>query len=759
MLKKIIAIKNVGRFLNSARVPNPQLSKVSLIYGANGFGKTTVCSVLRSLQSRDASHVSGRKTLGITAPISIELLFDEGVISFNGSAWGGAIPHIVIYDGTFIAQNVYSGESVDLDHKRNLYRVIVGAEGMALAEEEARCAAKSRAKTGEITATARIIQTHIPGELKLEQFLALPFEQDINAKIAEQEQKVGAVKQASEVKTRPGLSELQVPAPLDGIGILLSKTIENISDDAEKHLTLHLVSHGMTKANWVADGMLHADKSCPFCGQDLNGLALIAAYRAIFSETYKNFRAEIEAFQKKVEAEFGDAAIGRLTTGIERNKNAVDFWKSYCMLDQAELSAPDSVSEAMKNIRHEALRLLSRKAEAPLERLVVDQVFSDASKVYKPLRDTIDVMNSAVRTATAIIEAKRKETGAADLKAEQAELARLKAVQLRHSEAVGRVCAEYIQQVADKNRLEAEKEAARVKLEAHTKAVVSPYERKINEYLDRFNAGFRIAETKHIYPGGVATSSYRIVINGTPVDLGDSTTPYAQPSFKNTLSGGDRSTLALAFFLAQLDSDANKAQKIVVFDDPFTSQDAFRRRQTIHEICKAGRECSQLIVLSHDVSFLKQVWEKVPAADCTALQITDERMQGTKISGMDLDQASKGRVVSELDDLQTFLATSAGKPLDVIKKMRVVLETHCRVIYPGYFQQVDWLGDIVRKIREGGAAHPGVSLYDDLDQINDYTKQYHHGDDGADDIPDQIDPTELTGFVRQTLRIVNALQG
>jgi hypothetical protein len=65
---------------------------------------------------------------------------------------------------------------------------------------------------------------------------------------------------------------------------------------------------------------------------------------------------------------------------------------------------------------------------------------------------------------------------------------------------------------------------------------------------------------------------------------------------------------------------------------------------------------------------------------------------------------------------------------------------------------------MVGKIRAGGATHPAQALYDELDQINDYTSQYHHGEDMEDATPDQIDPTELTGFARRTLRIVNALQ-
>ncbi len=280
----------------------------------------------------------------------------------------------------------------------------------------------------------------------------------------------------------------------------------------------------------------------------------------------------------------------------------------------------------------------------------------------------------------------------------------------------------------------------------------------INQYLDAFNAEFAITETKHCYPGGVASSTYQIVINNTAVDVGDGKTPGNMPSFKNTLSAGDRSTLALAFFLAHLERDGGLANKIVVFDDPFNSQDAFRRGQTINEIMKVARQCAQVIVLSHDATFLKQIWDKCPSAERAAMNITDCRKQGSKITPIDLEKMCQGRTAIDIDDLQTYLSTGAGQYLDIIRKMRVVLETYARTTFQNSFDANDWLGDIVRKIREGGASHPAQTLYDELDQINDYTKQYHHGENITDITPDQIDPTELSGYTKRTLRIVNALQ-
>jgi hypothetical protein len=125
----------------------------------------------------------------------------------------------------------------------------------------------------------------------------------------------------------------------------------------------------------------------------------------------------------------------------------------------------------------------------------------------------------------------------------------------------------------------------------------------------------------------------------------------------------------------------------------------------------------------------------------------------------DLEDACKGRAASEMDDLIAYVTSGAGKPRDIIKKMRIVLETHCRAAYPGSFAAADWLGVILEKIQARGDAHPAHAIYADLDVINDYSKEHHHGEDPKDGAPaDTIDEPELKGFVKVTLKIANNLQ-
>ena len=64
MLRKIVSIKNVGRFATYGASGDVELKRYSLIFAENSRGKTTLCALLRSLQSGDRTHVIGRTTLG-----------------------------------------------------------------------------------------------------------------------------------------------------------------------------------------------------------------------------------------------------------------------------------------------------------------------------------------------------------------------------------------------------------------------------------------------------------------------------------------------------------------------------------------------------------------------------------------------------------------------------------------------------------------------------------------------------------------------
>ena len=598
--------------------------------------------------------------------------------------------------------------------------------------------------------------------MTLDQFIGLPADPDIDTKIAEQDRILQAVRQSSQIRAREALSEIVLPTLPDGFAALLGRTIANIAQDAETRLSQHLAAHGMQAdgGNWIANGLDHTETgTCPFCGQSIVGLPLIAAYQAIFSAGYRALRADISAMRAQIDHEFGEGALGRLSILSEQNRGAVEFWQRFCAFDPAPLALPNIAFDAVRAVGQAAHALLSRKDQTPLDVVFLDVAFTAAVEAYEAAQSTARSTVANIQAVNTLIAAKKAEAGAFDVRGAEIELEQRRAIKTRHSDPVAGLCADHIRLTSEKKAIDDQKIEVRARLEEHTANVISPYEQRINQLLDNFNADFRITETRHGYPGGAAASNYRLIINNTAIEVGDGLTPPHVPSFKNTLSSGDRATLALAFFLAHLERDRGLANKTVVFDDPFNSQDTFRRRQTVHEIAKIGRSCAQVMVLSHDATFLKQVWDKAPPAERIAITLADRRAQGSKIMPVDLDRACQGRTAADIDGLQSFVTSAVGNPTDLIRKIRTVLETYCWTTYSGSFQAgQDWLGEIVRKIREGGAGHPAQPLYDELDQINDYIRQYYHGENLAVTTPDQIDPTELTGYTRRTLRIVNAIQ-
>ena len=761
MLQRVIAIKNVGRFRNSAATPNPPFAKHTLVFAPNGYGKTTFCTVMRSVQSGDAAPVIGRRTLGAGAAPEIDLLFADGNRRLQDGAWSAPASKISVFDGVFVAENVHSGDVVDVAHKRGLYRVIVGREGVGLAEQEQALAERGRAKQGELTAAERAAQALAPRGMKLKNFIALAADPDIDAKIETQRQLVAARRQAGAIRVRAPLAPLAVPAMAIELEPLLAKSLEGVGADAEARLAAHLERHHMHDRGerWIAEGVGYiAEDQCPFCGRDgLDGIPLIQAYRAVFSDLYRGLQAEISQGRKAVEEGFGDRAEGQLRTRSAENVAGIEFWRRYCPIGTAIFPALDDALTELRRVHRLLAGLLERKARAPLEPILQNPDLEEAKRALETAHAAIEAYNGVVAVVNVEIEGRKEATAAGDSAAAEVQLARLAAVKRRHEPATVWACDGYGRLDNEKRAIEAQKAVVREQLEAHTRRVVQPYEDRINHFLDLFNAGFRIARTGHGYPGGIATSTYQLLINDTHVDLGDSNTPADSPSFKNTLSAGDRTTLALSFFLAHLEREADLAERIVVFDDPFSSHDAFRRRQTIYEIMRAAGACAQVVVLSHDAQFLKQLWEKCPPNDRAALQIVYHISTGSKLSAFDLDDACRGRAAAELDDLLAFRATGTGNPREIIKKLRIVLETHLRSTYPGNFLAGDNFGEILRKIRDGGEDHQAHGLYESLDRINDYTADYHHGEDprGAPEPP--LDQTELLGFVNMTLRLANAL--
>jgi len=754
-IKKILNIKNIGRFVSCAQ-KGPEFRRFNFIFAENGRGKTTLCAIWRSLQTGDPAHIVERKTISPTpGDPAAEVRVDGATARFNANAWSQQLPEIAIFDSTFVAQNVHAGEHVDRDHRANLLQVIIGEQGVNLAARINTLDDTIRSKNGDITNSRRALQQHLPVGVSVETCLALPEDATVDTQLAAVKEQLTAAKRAGEIGRRAALAEVVLPELPPTFAAGISATLDTVAADAEERIRRHVEAHemGARGLGWLEEGagFIHGD-DCPFCGQGVAAVQLVGAYKQFFSAEYATLLRQLRTLQSDIASRLGEAALAALERTIATNAAAIEFWVQF---DAVELPTLDVavVAEAVRATADSAGKLVGVKLANPLETVARPDAFDNALALLDKTVEQLKTYNAAVGVANSAIAKIKVGAAASDVAALERQVASLTVTKLRYSSSVKPLCDELIRLQAEKRYLDLEKADAKTALDSHADTMIRDYETSINALLTGFGAGFLLTNSRKSYIGGTPTSSYQILINGQAVDLGDSSTPTGTASFRTTLSAGDKSTLALAFFLARLDHDAGKASRIVVFDDPFNSQDRSRRERTAELLKKYGTECAQLFLLSHDPHFLHLVFSKAPRADRHSLQLSRTPGNATSLEEWDVEEETKDGYFREHAALASYLLNGGRDLISIVRKIRPVLEGYLRYRFPNQFPPNLWLGDMIGHIRTTGSAHPMYDALAELTAINDYSKKFHHDTNPGAADSERIDDGELQQFVQRTLTI------
>jgi len=761
MIEKFITIQNIGRFRNCKPHGNVTFRKLTLLFAENGRGKTTLCAILRSLQTGQKEFISERKTLGTTGSVSVQLRLGGSNISFGNNAWSATHPDIAIFDSVFIHDNVFAGDYVEHDHKKNLYRVIVGAQGVQLAKQIEDLDGKIRDANSEISTKKTAVLRTLPTGVSIDVYRAWQPVDDIENKILQKSTEIAnrqrTLEKATDIQAKGLLTKISLPSfPSDFIAIL-AKQITDITANAELCVRQQIAAHNMGKhgETWLSQGLgFVANDKCPFCGQDVHANDLIAAYRSHFNVAYKALIQEVTQLSQRITSTIGESSLNTTQQMLSSNLTLVEFWKQFTQLTLPDFTF-DNVRAKYAILRDLALTLAQTKQQAPTVSVSPDSGFQAAFDAVTNLQQLLQPYNSAVDACNVLInQQKTAVQNGGELNTLKKELADLETKKIRFEPTIVQACKEYQDALSVKTTLEQQKTTIKQQLDQHCQQIIQTYEKAINTYLDQFSAGFRITNSRHLYTGGTPSSNYQIQINNTAIDLGDSRTQSGTPCFKTALSSGDRSALALAFFLAALKHDAQLHNKIIIFDDPFTSLDRFRRTCTQQFIRQIASKAKQVVVLSHDPHFLKILWEGYPPADIKVLQLR-RTGDNTVIGEWDIESETQSTYITNYSALLDFYRDRAGTPLDVARSIRPFIEGLLRAHFPGHFQANEWLGDFITKIRNSsdtdGLFHAKADI-SEIEAINDYSKKYHH-DQNPNADSEHISGDELHGFVKRTLQL------
>lgn len=763
-ISKFTHIRDVGRFRNCVPEGDTTFKKFTLIYGENGRGKTTLCAILRSLQTRQSAIIQGRRTLGLAAANPhVVIALQPGQARFADGAWKPASLDINlrIFDTQYIAENIYSGDTIGSEQRRNLCRVILGREGVALANRYDAIDKEIGDLNAAIRAARGIITSHA-NSMPLEKFVALDLDPDIEARIEVKAIEVQGLKETDALKNRPGLIELVAPPLPSHLENMLDRTLEDVSRDAEQIVRAHITSHGIAEhgEKWIATGLSQLiGESCPFCGQSIRDLSLLAAYRAFFNESYRQLQNDLARYRSNAADLFSEEKIRLLKTQVAGNLTSADLWGRYVAISKPEFLDTDRIASAMAAFRKVMLAILDQKLASPLDAIELPPSYKEARDHYASLKLSLDVYNQQIVIVNSAIASFKAKADPSRTQIAERELAALCARKSRFEPAVHDASEKFKTASLSKLHFDDEKKRIRLKLDVYSETVLNMYKTVINSYLKRFKAGFHIDRVKIEYSGRVPNSTFSIIINDTAVDVGSADTPINQPSFRNTLSSGERSTLALAFFLAEMTEDKDKSRWVAVFDDPFSSHDWFRRTCTIGEIQRSGDQIAQVVVLSHDPRFLKAIWDlPLPPQHRKALELVPSGSD-TVICEWDIERCTESKDSAERRILIKFYHNPReGELWDVIQKLRPVAETHMRRLAPDRLANVTGLGAMIERIRSDQMPASLIDCLHDLTDINSFTRRYMHGEN-PNGTTEPISRDELHGFVGKLLEIAGVTVG
>jgi len=771
MIKRINVLKGVGRFsaLNSTRGSEGDFSELNVIYASNSCGKSTLCDVFRSIDTGNSAYVIGRKRLGSNTQQEIVVSLEQRQTTrFQNAQWHGRenCPPIRVYDDRFVAENVFIGHHISLDQRRNLYGLVIGDQAIALKQAVDAAAQQLSSATAALNTAQTDLIRLIPTGYTADSFRNLAAVEDVDNKITEAASGLKSAEQtkakAEAIQARSLLAAVpiaEVPEILDRV---LNSTMDSAALAAEAKIRDHLAttSQGLP-IGWVKQGFdSQIRTSCPHCGQEMQGLTILEAYRSFFSGELQEQERFRESTRSTVRASFGETAQNQLRQVLGSHQTERDWWRDAAGYEFTlpEIGDIASVLALLQGAYQAVDSALDRKRANPASAIALSGEESAAITTWREKAAELSAYNHALDAINAELQDRQANAGVIDLTPLQQRLSSLNAANKRHEQETVDAYAAYDAASNVKSAAQQEKQRANEALREQSNQLFERYGSRINELLTLFGADFRIVSDGVTFRGGpsgqLAIELSGVRISATPEAASDP----SKISLANTLSGGDRSALALAFFLAKVEMASDVGRSIVVLDDPYNNQDRSRRQCTIERIHHLTGLAKQCFVLSHDLEFARAV-ERRPGTQARTF-VVNPLINPATLEARSLPPLPSQAYLKNYHLLHHYSENPAdhlGHLKQVADTLRVILEEYLRLKFPKTWADNDWLGDMIRKIREAqigtplSLCHP---LVEELGHINTYSQRFHHG--GTGEVADEPEARELKTYVDRTLRVIHA---
>ena len=758
MLEKFERVNKVGLFEDYIHSPGRELGEVTLIYGENGVGKSTLAAILDSLRERNAGELVRRRSLPGDVPPAVVVRLNDKDYIFDGHDWDKQPPYDtldVFYPG-FVTRNVHAASGVDPEHRRNLCELVLGRIAIEKVTRLAMADGEGRTALTEKTAIERQLELLIKKPDTLETFLGLPNDPEIDQRMEKVRAELKEAQSKDAILARVVPKEVHLPqVDRNAITQLLEKSDEGIAENVAAVVKTHIKEHlDRDGEKWLAYGAKHigADGKCPFCAQETATSNLVTAIRSYFSAEYISFTESLFLEIERIRERLGSAVFAQIRAGVVGQLAVAAQWADVMPIDQsAVVTTLDEAEAAWKCAASKLGAVVAIKQAKPLERM--EPSIADGTVVeYERALAILTNVNIILAASAKKAEERKAALSKADTAEIEKRLHRLENQKTRFEPLAQDLLGKRNDLLETRTTLVGEKNVLKKEIDEHAARVVGKYQAGINHYLVHFGCDIRIESVEPRFPSGRASVQFILKAHGHEIKLGLSD---AEPCFETVLSDGDKYTLALSFFFARLKDHASLSGRIVVLDDPANSLGSSRRTLVEGVIRDLRARGAQVVVLTHDERLAAIMWRDKKLKNIVSLQVERTRT-GSHLKPWDVERATQSEYVEHYLTLVEYLKNGGDhkKPAGCI---RPYLEQRLRHLFPGPpFETRDALGQMISKVRNsapGSRLHALFAKLPELEAINDATLPSHHA---TDDVPGMspLSPEGVRLFAQKALDIL-----
>lgn len=609
------------------------LSKFNIFFGENGSGKSSVCNLLKSFSQTQEFQ----KSLPKEVKIEIEENGNREVCSYSNNQWTKQVSKnaFLFFDLDFINANVHThglrsnnrqqgahtqkaGKLIiDLDEKANNYKKVIEEKKAELVAIGESCSDLLKRKFTENEMKYYGLYKDIVETVKKEKIDELENEAKALSgqltslnKLKQEYGKISGLSLIGKIEFTNTLSSKETYDEL-----FTRKIKEKAESEVDELIKAHFEKHKQF-IEYAKDQIpgKYQDEACPLCMQPLsNAKKVIEYYRTVFDQTYeqekRQFLLDIQVLKNEVQtikAKLG--SLSSLTTevfnGLEKVKNDFEIPDIYQLeekkgvadrLNKLSLTRIDELATELDSLKSIERNSHSNSKQYDSMKLIV----SEAITIINDLNKVIDSKNSIIQSF---------KDRYSDQNKIKAEITEKSGRQTEVSEILNFLKSEKIELIKSQSKVLTKQDEINKELKKADGDLANHLSNVIPEkiidrmllILEKFNLNFTI---EHIASNS-NTKEY-------PFSIKIKDQNEFERDFKEGLSEGERQLISLAFFFAMNENLPNKADTVLIFDDPITSLDSPNLKILSDVIHDKVDDFSQVIILTHHPLFYKYLAKKL----------------------------------------------------------------------------------------------------------------------------------------------------